>query len=348
MTTQQLDKAWRAGKPDAVYLFYGEEEFLRADMLHRALDTFISDVSLRSFNYDQLSGNDHKINDVINYAKNYPVMAEMRVVICREAEKVLNTRKGEKAGPKDESRFDVLYNYLEDPNRSTLLIFDLDKPGIKTHYPWKALFAKTTPLEFPVLKEPAAIEWITERASKSGRSLATNAAHSLVSHLGTDLRTLASELEKLLAYIGDNQTITAKDVEATVGVSPTYNIFELQKEIGSGNKARAAEIALRMLEADKNARYPMFAFLSKYLEQLAIAKDMSGRRESENAIAQAMGLYGGGAYFVKDYISSARKYSQARLDSALKALVRAEFDTRRVKIDDSLLIERLMTEITPI
>lgn len=347
MTTQQLDKAWRAGKPDAIYLFYGEEEYLRADMLHRALDTFIPDLSLRSFNYDQLSGNDHKINDVVNCARNYPVMAEMRVVICREAEKLLNTRKGEKAGPKDESRFDVLYNYLEDPNRNTLLIFDLDKPGNKTHYPWKALFAKTTPLEFPILKEPAAIEWATARATKMGKTLEPKAAHALVAHLGTDLRTLGSELEKLLSYVGESSNIKAEDVESAVGVSATYNIFELQKAIGSGNKGLAVEIALRMLETDKSARYPMFAFLSKYLEQLAIAKDMSGRRESENAIAQAMGLYGGGAYYVKDYISAARKYPPARLDSALKALVRAEFDTRRVKIDDSLLVERLIAEITP-
>jgi DNA polymerase-3 subunit delta len=346
-TIEQVEKAWRSGKPDSIYLFYGDEEFLRADMLLRSLDTFIPDFSLRSFNYDQLSGNDHKIHDVISCAKNYPVMAEMRIVICREAEKIFKTRTGEKVTPKDESRFDALYAYLEDPNRSTLLIFDFDKAGNKTHYPWKALFANATSVEFPALKEPAAIEWIANRAKKSGRSLDTKAAQALVDHLGTDLRTLSSELEKLLAYVGDSQTITAKDVEATVGVSPTFNIFELQKAIGSGNKGRAAEIALRMLETDKGARYPMFAFLSKYLEQLAIAKDMSGRRESEPAIAQAMGLYGGGAYYVKDYISASKRYSSSQLDGALKALVRAEFDTRRVKIDDSLLVERLIAEITP-
>ena len=347
MTIQQLEKSFKAGKPDSIYLFYGEEEFLRAQMIEHALDTFISDFSLRSFNYDQLSGYDHKINDVINCAKNYPVMAEMRVVVCREAEKIFAVRKGEKVGPKDEGKFDVLYNYLEDPNRNTLLIFDMDKPGNKTHYPWKSLFAKTTPVEFPPLKDEAAEGWIIDRAKKAGRTLEMKAAQYLVVHVGTDLRTLASELEKLMAYIGDNDTIKTADVEATVGVSPTYNIFELQNAIGSGNKARAAEIALRMLEADKSARYPMFAFLSKYLEQLAIARDMSERRESEPAIAQAMGLYGGGAYYVKDYITAARKYRPGKLDDALRAMVRAEFDTRRIKIDDSLLVERLITEITP-
>jgi DNA polymerase-3 subunit delta len=347
-TIQQTEKAWKAGKPDAIYLFYGEEEFLRADMLGRALDAFIPDISLRSFNYDQLSGNDHKITDVINCAKNYPVMAEMRVVICREAEKIFAVRKGEKVGPKDEGKFDVLYNYLEDPNRNTLLIFDLDKPGNKTHYPWKSLFTKMTPVEFPALKEPAAIEWITQRATKSGRTLETKAGQALVAHLGTDLRTLASELEKLISYVGESTLIKASDVEGVVGFSPSDNVFELTKVIGSGSKARAAEMALRILAADKSARYPMFAILSKYLEQLIITRDMSDRRESDNAIAQALGLYGGGAYYVKDYVTAARRYaSPKKLDDALKALVRAEFDTRRAKIDDSLLVERLIAEITP-
>lgn len=346
-TLQQIEKSWRAGKADAVYIFYGAEEFQRADMLLRAIETFIPDPSLRSFNYDQLSGDDHKIPEVINCAKNYPVMAEMRVVIIRQAEKILKPRKGEKVGPKDESRFDPLYAYLEDPNRNTLLIFNLDSFGNKTHYPWKILFANTTTLEFPSLTQPAAKEWVTSRAEKSGRDLELKAAELLVAHLGTDLRTLASELEKLITSVGDNPSIKAADVEATIGVSPTYNIFELQKAIGSGNKGRATEIALRMLEADKGARYPMFAFLSRYLEQLAIARELSAKRESDNSIAQAMGLFGGGAYFVKDYISAARKYSPDGIDNALRALVRAEFDTRRVKIDDSLLVERLIAEISP-
>jgi len=347
-TIQQTEKAWKAGKPDSIYLFYGEEEYLRAEMLQRAVGTFIPDPSLRSFNYDQLSGNDHKIHDVINCAKNYPVMAEMRVVICREAEKIFKTRTGEKVTPKDESRFDVLYKYLEDPNRNALLIFDFDKSGNKTHYPWKALFAKATPVEFSSMKEPEAIQWIASRAEKAGRTLETKAAQSLVAHLGTDLRTLASELEKLISYVGESSTIKAGDVEAVVGFSPSDNVFELTKVIGSGSKARAAEMVLRILSADKSARYPMFAVLSKYLEQLIIAREMSDRRESEPAIAQAIGLYGGGAYYVKDYITAARRYSSAaKLDDALKALVRAEFDTRRVKIDDSLLVERLIAEITP-
>ena len=344
MTIQQLEKTWRSGKPDAIYLFYGEEEFSRSEMLTRALDIFISDPSLRSFNYDQLSGGDHDFNEVLNCAKNYPVMADMRVVICRDAEKLFKVRD---TGKKNDDKFDLLYAYLKDPNRSTLLIFDMEKPGPKNQHPWKELFAKTTTVEFPALKESGAAQWIAERAEKLGKKMETKAATALIMHAGTDLRSLTGELEKLLAYTGDNEKITAADVETVIGISPTYNIFELQKAIGAGNKSLAMEIAMRMLDSDKGERFPMFYQLARYFEQLSIARDMSARREPEQSIAQALGLYGGGAYFVKDYITAAKRYSSAKLDHATKALVDAEFGTRKIKIDDSLLVEKLIAEITP-
>jgi len=64
----------------------------------------------------------------------------------------------------------------------------------------------------------------------------------------------------------------------------------------------------------------MFYNLARYFEQLLIAREMAAARQSEPAIAQALGLYGGGAYFVKDYISAARKYSPAKLDNALRTM----------------------------
>ncbi|MEI8134901.1 MAG: DNA polymerase III subunit delta [bacterium] len=345
MTIQQLEKSWQSGKPDAIYFFYGEEEFLRSELLTKALDAFIPDFSLRSFNYDQLSGTTHKIADVINCAKNYPVMSDLRVVICTEAEKMLTPRGAEKVTPKDESRFDVLYDYLEDPNRNTILIFSAEKSGTKTHYPWKSIFAKVTTLEFTPLKEAAATEWIVTRAKKAGRNFETKAANALVSHIGSDLRALLSELEKLMIYTGDREKITVADVEMTTGISPLYNIFALQNAIGTGNKAKAVEIGLRMLEIDKSARYPIFFSLAKYFEQLEVTREMASRGQGENAIAQALGLFGGGAYFVKDYISAARRYPKAKLDHAMRTIVDAEFDTRRFKIDDAMLIEKLLTEI---
>ena len=167
----------------------------------------------------------------------------------------------------------------------------------------------------------------------------------LVDYIGNNLRSQVTALEKVITYAGDKDEITDKDVKAVVGNQSTHDAFELTKAIGAGNKQRASEIAVKMLAEDKSARFPMFAVLIKYLEQLVVAQDMSSKRAPDKDIAAAIGLYGGGAYYVKEYITASHKFSRERLDSAVKALVNAEFQTRKVKVDESLLVQRLILEM---
>ncbi|HET9137473.1 MAG TPA: DNA polymerase III subunit delta [Candidatus Kapabacteria bacterium] len=340
MTPSQIEQSWKKGHADAVYFFYGEEEFLRDELIRKSIDLLLPDVALRSFNLEVFDGAESKLHHIFAAAKSYPVMAEVRLVICRNTEKFFTARSDERKQEENE----MVASYLEDPNRSTILILDSSKPGAKNTYPWKSLHANAAVVEFAPLKEGAAIEWICERAERYGKHLETRAAQVLVTLLGSDLRALSSELEKLVSYVGAADAITLVDVETTIGVSPTYNIFELTKAIGAGNKPKASEIAQKMVEADKGERFVMMMMLSRYFEQLSIAKELVGKA-SDQAIAKALDLYGGGAYFVKDYIGAARRYSREQLDNATKAIVSAEHQTRRAKIDDKLLVQKLIAEV---
>ncbi len=343
LSYQQIEKNWRSGRADAVYFFYGEEEFLRDELIRKSVELLLPDASLRSFNLDQFDAAECKLGDVLRAAKAYPVMAEVRLVICKNLERFFSGRGGKKTGDDN-----PLAEYLDEPNRSTVLILDSGKPGAKNTHPWKGLHANATAVEFAAMKDSEATEWIVERAERHGKNLVTRAAQMLVGLLGSDLRLLSSELEKIVTYVGSADEITVADVEATIGVSPTYNIFELTKAIGAGNKAKASEIALRMLEEDKSSYFLMFVMLGRYFEQVSIARELAAKRESEQAIAKALELFGGGAYFVKDYINAASRYgSAAKIDAATKALLRAEHQTRRAAVDHKLLIQRLMSEIVP-
>lgn len=344
MTYQQLEKQWRSGKADSVYLFYGEEEFLRTELIRKAIDLFLPDASLRSFNLDQFDGAESRLVDVLASAKAYPVMAEARVIICRNFEKFF-VRRG-KTDDADSPKNALIADYLEDPNRSTLLILDSTKPGAKNTHPWKGLFINATPIEFAPLKEQDAMEWICDRAAHFGKKLDTRGAKMLVDLLGTDLRQLSSELEKLVTYVGSEEAITTADVEATIGVSPQYNVFELNKAIGIRNKTLASEIVVRMFEADKKALFMTLFNLAKYFEQLVVAREMSHNRESDQAIAKALDLYGGAVFYVKNYVAEARRYTAIELDNAIKAIVATEYQTRKTSmVDDCLLVQQLIAEI---
>jgi DNA polymerase III subunit delta len=316
MTFEEVEKNWKAGKAKPVYLFHGEEEFLRSELLHQAPALFVPDEGTRSFNFDLLYGAETNLQSVLSLAQSYPVMAECRLLIVREADKIMKSKASTSAKSKKGAKSeDLLVNYLASPQPETILIFDMTKMGPKNTNPWKELAAKAEVIEFPIMKEPAIVEWLKARARKNQKVLAEQAARLMVGHLGTSLRTHANELEKLMTYTGERAEITEKDVEEVVGVSRAYNVFELTKAIGTGDKAKCAEIILRMLAHDKDQRQLLFVMIARYFEQLIITQEMLMKGEKEPAIAEAIELRGGAAYFVREFIQAAKRYRRDRLDA---------------------------------
>src|SRR6266542_1998034 len=92
MTFEEVEKSWRAGKPHPVYVFHGEEEFLRSELIHLASELFLPEEGTRSFNFDLLYGPETSMMDVITIAQGYPMMADRRLVIAREAERILRAK----------------------------------------------------------------------------------------------------------------------------------------------------------------------------------------------------------------------------------------------------------------
>jgi DNA polymerase-3 subunit delta len=349
MTNDAIEKSWKSGKPMPVYVFHGEEEFLRNELIHQAADLLVPDESTRSFNFDLLYGADTSVAQIISVAQGYPMMAERRVVIVREAEKVLRTKPaGATTSRKKKSADqDPLLAYLERPNPDCVLIFDTQKLGPKNQSPFRELVAKAEVIEFPMLKDGEVSNWVRTRAKHLGRILSEGAARLLVGHLGTSLRSHANELEKLITYTSGRTEITEQDVEQVVGASRDHNVFELTKAIGQGNKKLALTIALRMLAADKDQIHVLFVMISRYLEQLTIAHELSAKGQGERDIADALELKGGAVYFVKDTIAAAKKYSAQRLDQAMRSLLAAEESTRRTGANSSLIVEKMILGVLP-
>jgi DNA polymerase III subunit delta len=348
MTFEEVEKNWKAGKAKPVYVFHGEEEFLRSELLHTAPALFVPDEGTRSFNFDLLYGAETNLQNVLSLAQSYPIMAERRLLIVREADKIMKAKTAaaskSKKGAKSE---DLLANYLTSPQPETVLILDMTKMGPKNTNPWKELAAKAEVVEFPIMKEPQIADWLKARAKKFQKQLTDQAARLIVGHLGTSLRTHSNELEKLITYVGERVEINEKDVEEVVGVSRSYNVFELTKAIGTGDKAKCAEIILRMLAHDKDQRQLLFVMIARYFEQLIITQEMLMKGEKEPAIAEAIELRGGAAFFVREFIQAAKRYRRDRLDHAMRSIVEAESTTRRVQLDDGLIFERLLTQIMP-
>ena len=88
--------------------------------------------------------------------------------------------------------------------------------------------------------------WLRDAVKKAGKQINSKAASLMVLFVGADLRRMESELEKLLLYLGDEDTISEEDVEAVVTRSKQSKSFALADAIGDRDLPRA----LRLLDAD--------------------------------------------------------------------------------------------------
>lgn len=140
-----------------------------------------------------------------------------------------------------------------------------------------AVFAAGKPWE----QAKNAVVRAIDLAKDLGLAFARGAAELFVARVGTDTRSLASELAKMRDYLGgDGRTITERDIaEVTsqgVGVEP--EIWSITDAVGERNLAKALD-AVRPFEGESGFAVLVTTVLEKFFRQLVELKDAeaSGR-----------------------------------------------------------------------
>ena len=88
--------------------------------------------------------------------------------------------------------------------------------------------------------------WIQKHAEKTGKKIEKEAVMALEEVAGMDLRQVANELKKLSVYIGDRDTILAKDVHAASGGAKS-SLFDFQDALRKRNMPVLMQSAYRLL-----------------------------------------------------------------------------------------------------
>ncbi|HVP68901.1 MAG TPA: DNA polymerase III subunit delta [Anaeromyxobacteraceae bacterium] len=202
--------------------------------------------------------------------------------------------------------------------------------------------------ERPVLGPLAA-----ELLAGTGKSLDRQGEDRLASLVGADARTLAAELEKLVAYVGEREVIGAADVEALVARVASDPFFALGNAVEGRDLSRSLEVLHRSL-ADGASPHMLVASLAATVRRLLVERERGrvaarGRRIGSFSEWSALVLptipeeelgkkkpYG----FWMKYQAAAR-FSRGELLSALASLAEADH-AMKTGGDGVLLIERCL------
>lgn len=308
-----LATAFRHGRFAPLYFFFGDEGFLMDELQALAVEHALRPHE-RDFNLDLVFGPEASAPAVLAQCAQFPMMAERRLVVVRGFEKL------------DENA--LFRTYAERPNPSTtVLLLCTGKPNLGQH-PYRALKQHATWAEFRALKERQVPGWVERRFKARSVEVGSGAAAALADLVGTDLRTLASEVDKLTTFVGDRRRVTCDDVLRAAGHSADQNPFALQDALGAGDVPRALAIADALLAGAGNRAseaIKIVALLSAYLTRLW---KLTGCLQQGVPEAQLAGQIGVPPFTVPEYVRAARRWGPGGLRRAFEALVAADFELK--------------------
>ncbi len=301
ITSHKLNREIEKGELRNLYLFSGEELFLKEESLSKLKAKLITPEK-EAFNYNILHGFETDYGQIIAAAQSFPMFAEKRLVVVKHAEEMESHKLEERI---ENKKLDLLLatleNYLKNPSPFTILIFIYNENRAFWDTPmerakskktkeyrrkeFKLLQNYCTEVSFRRLSESKVETWITEYARDNNYTITPEAISYLIDLLGTDLTAIANELQKSFIALGERREIGVVDIEGSVGRIHSHRIYELTNAIGTKNIAQSLKILHRMIE-DGNKPLSILNSLSRHLTKIASLKDVrkgkpSPQREAE-------------------------------------------------------------------
>lgn len=326
-----IDDILKSGTFPAAILLFGEEDFLIEHDAQRLYDA-AARQDPTGMNCDVLDGEQTSLDTVLSVARSFPMMSDRRVVWVRRAEKM---------SARDAKGSNAMASYLSNPADPTVLIFTASIPtadGIgklrqrpdaikkklaKVRYPFNTLINGATWNEYPRLGESQVRSWIVSHCRNIGITIPTEAPDLLLARLGTGLRDIAMELDKVRTFIGERTEVRLDDIYAVAGSTREFNVFELQRAIGRRDAPNAMRILRAMLEAESQ-EIMILTMLTRYFTSLYALIDLRALTDQAQ-IARQSGLQ---PFALTEAFQALDQFGARRIENAMHHLRHAERSLR--------------------
>ena len=300
-----------------LYLFYGEESYF-IDELTGFIQKNVLTEGEKAFNQTVVYGKDSNAVDIVELARRYPMMANLQVVIIKEAQDLKNIK--------------LFESYVENPVKSTVLVFSFKQTkNVDKRLKVFSLMQKNgVVFESKKLYEKQVYPWITNSLKKEGLTIHPEALRLFYESIGADLSRLSNEIKKLSITQAKGSQITKDEIAANIGVNRDFNVFELQKAIGEKNKIKCYQILDYFGKDSKNN--PLIATVSRLFDYFTkLIKLHTLEDKSRNSIAVAAGV---NPYFVDEYIGAMKNYPLPKLINIVSYLRETDLKLKGVGATD--------------
>lgn len=260
---QKLKSDLAAGEIGQVYLFYGEESYLREYYLGELKKALVP-AGFEEFNYHKLDGKTVSMAELSEAVEAMPMMAERTMVVVTDCDLF---KLGEDARG-------VIISMLEDFPEYCCLVFVYDLVEYKPNKTYKKLCAaldkSATAVKFDIQDKSDLINWIRRRFRALDKDIDAHAAEHLIFTCGGLMTGLVPEIEKIGAY-AKGKAVTVDDINAVADPVLDAVVFNMTNAITRGDYNGASEILGQLLKKQEEP-FMLLAVIGKELRRLYTAR----------------------------------------------------------------------------
>ena len=313
-----------------VYLFYGNENYLKEDISKKLRNRLI-DSAYRELNYNVFYGEKLPINEVINDLETLPMVSKHKLLVIKEAEKI---------NKNDETKLIDYFNRLSLKNNfSTLIII------YKESRPNKELITAIKragiAVNFSITDKAKLALWIKSKFRQSNKKITQEALFYLQSIVGSDLGRLFSEVEKIDIYAKDQKIIEKEDVMITIGGSEAVNIFKVLDSLGDKDIKNAIDGLVKLNQGNLH-HLAIFAMIHRQIKLILQAKLLLTKGFNFKEVEKKLKL----PYFVVEKIvKQSKKYTFKEICKSYELLNIADLEFKDSQKEPKIILEELVMNI---
>lgn len=329
---RQLEKELSEGLIRPLYIFYGEETYLKEYYLGRLKQSVLTG-GMETFNFHILKEKEvtpKKLGELLDCL---PMMAERTLILVTDFD-LFQSKEA------DREQYRELLSQLPD---YCCLVFLYDLIPFK----WDARTKLATTVkkqgllvEFARSDEANLVAWIQRRFRALGREIDRGLAREMIFLCGDLMHTLIGEIEKVGAYAKQTR-ISRGDIEAVVTVQLDAVVYQMTNAIGEGKFDHAAAVLGELYQMQEPPK-KILAALGKQLRQIYSAALALERGKNPTYIAELWNLK---SFRTERIIYAARRFGVEWCRRSVVRCAQTNVAMKSTGRDEQELLTELLLEL---
>lgn len=311
----------KSGNYKQFYLLYGSESYLLKLYRDKLRDGILGDLD--QMNFSRFEGKDIDLKEINEIAQTLPFFSDRRLILIENSGLF-----------KTQSDLAQIMSTVPD---STIFLF-VESEVDKRNKTYKFIKDKGTISEMNGLDEQNLKLFIVSLLEPCGKKITQSTADYLLDKIGSNMENIRNEVEKLISYAFDRDTITIKDIDAVVTTQITGKIFQMMDAIGLKQQDKALSLYYDLLSVREKPLHILFLIM-RHFNILLQVKDLVSNGFAASAIAEKVAIP---PFTTKKYINQSKNFTMGQLLNALKQAADIEEQIKTGRILEKVGIELLI------